>query len=416
MKISAVKAIEILDSRGKPTLRTFVTLEDGSIHAASVPSGASTGSHEALELRDNNEKRYLGFGVTTAITNVNERIAPEIVGKSVEDPKMLDKWLIEADGTENKSAFGANAMLSVSMAAVRAASHANRKPLWKFLNEYYFSQVSPSFPRLMVNIVNGGKHADWNFDLQEFMICPVSNTPTTSVRIAAELFLQLGKTLKKRNLSALVGDEGGYSPRLASNEEVFDTILEAAAAGGYEKIKDFVFAVDCAASEFCENGNTYVFKKNGKKMSSKELIAYYSEIGQKYSIQSFEDPFFEDDWEAFQTFTSMAESFHFQVVGDDLFVTNPQRIEKGIANKAANAVLVKLNQIGTVAETAEAINKTRNAGWNVIISHRSGETEDAFIADLAYGCASQFIKTGSMSRSERLAKYNRLLEIEAEIQ
>lgn len=414
MKIDSLRAIEILDSRGKPTVRSFIKLDDGSIHSASVPSGASTGSHEVLELRDYDPKRYQGFGVTKAIHNVNEIFARQLNGKEVDDPKVLDKWMIEADGTENKSNFGANAILSVSMAVVRAAAHAAHKPQWKFLNEYYFPDHKPAFPRLMVNIVNGGKHADWNFDIQEFMICPVPSQPTESVRIAAEIFLRLGDNLRAKKIGGLVGDEGGYSPQLKSNEEVFEAILEASVMCGYEKIKDFFFAVDCAASEFCESG-MYEFKKTGQKMNAEGLTKYYSELGQKYNIESFEDPFFEDDWNAFENFTKMARQFQFQVVGDDLYCTNPKRIKVGIEKHASTAVLVKPNQIGTMTETAEAINMTRSAGWSVIISHRSGETENPFIADLAYGCGADFIKTGSMSRSERLAKYNRLLEIEAGI-
>lgn len=414
MKISSVRAIEIIDSRGKPTIRAFVILEDGSKHSASVPSGASTGSHEVLELRDYDPKRYQGFGVLKAVHNVNETIAKQLNGVEVDSPREIDAKLLEMDGTENKSTLGANAILSVSMAVVRAAAHAAHKPQWKFLNEYYFPDFKPAFPRLMVNIVNGGKHADWNFDIQEFMVCPVPTVPSESVRTASEIFMRLGDTLKSKKLGALVGDEGGYSPALKSNEEVFDTILEAAITCGYEKVKDFFFAVDCAASEFCENG-VYQFKKTGQKLNAQQLTQYYSEIGQKYNIQSFEDPFFEDDWDAFARFTQMARQFQFQVVGDDLFVTNPVRIKTGIEKQAANAVLIKPNQIGTITETAEAIKMTRGAGWNVIISHRSGETENPFIADLAYGCGAEFIKTGSMSRSERLAKYNRLLEIEAGI-
>lgn len=414
MKITALKAIEILDSRGKPTIRAFVVLEDGSVHSASVPSGASTGSHEAMELRDYDPKRFQGFGVLKAVHNVNEIFAKQLVGKTVDDPKAIDKWLIEEDGTENKSNLGANAILSVSMAVVRAAAHAVHQSQWKFLNEYYFPDFKPDFPRLMVNIVNGGKHADWNFDIQEFMICPTPNKPSESTRIASEIFLRLGDNLKAKKIGALVGDEGGYSPPLASNEQVFEEIMAAAVTCGYEKMRDYTFAVDCAASEFYEEGQ-YVFKKTGQKMNAEELTKYYAEVGQKYNIQSFEDPYAEDDWDAFVKFTQMARQFQYQVVGDDLFVTNPKRIKEGIEKKAATAVLIKLNQIGTVSETAEAIKMTRGAGWNVIISHRSGETENPFIADLAYGCGAEFIKTGSMSRSERLAKYNRLLEIESGI-
>lgn len=411
MKITALKAIEILDSRGKPTVRAFITLEDGSIHSASVPSGSSTGSHEAVELRDGNEKVHLGQGVLKAVENVNTIISPGVIGMDVADPRAIDKKMLALDGTENKSKLGANAILSVSLAVNRAAAHANKMPLWQFINTYYFSDRKPSFPRLMVNVVNGGKHAGWNFDIQEFMIMPVNNTPSVSTRIAAEIFQQLGKNLKKKKLSTLVGDEGGYSPALSSNEEVFELIDQSAQELGYQRNKDFNFAVDVASTEFFENGN-YILKKTNESKTSEQMIEFYSQIGQKYNIQSFEDPFAEDDWETFTKFTAMAEQFHYLVVGDDLLVTNPQRIKKAIDEKAANAVLVKLNQIGSVTETVDAIQMAIKAGWKFVISHRSGETEDTFIADFAYGSGADMIKTGSMSRSERLAKYNRLIEIE----
>lgn len=410
MKITSLKAIEILDSRGKPTVRAFVTLEDNSIHSASVPSGASTGSHEAHELRDGDEKRHLGQGVLKAVENVNGKIAEKVMGQEVTDPREIDKIMLELDATELKTNLGANAILAVSLAIHRAAAHAKNMPLWQFINEYYFETRKPSFPRLMVNVVNGGKHAGWNFDIQEFMIMPVNTNPVESTRIAAEIFQQLGKNLKKRKLSTLVGDEGGYSPALSSNEEVFEIIEESAKQIGYERNTDYQFAVDVAATEFFENGS-YVLKKTNETKSAEEMIKLYSEMGQKYNIQSFEDPFAEDDWKTFTTFTEMAEQFHFVVVGDDLLVTNPKRIKKGISEKAANAVLVKLNQIGSVTETVDAIKMAIDAGWKFIISHRSGETEDSFIADFAYGTGADFIKTGSMSRSERLAKYNRLIEI-----
>lgn len=411
MKITSLKAIEILDSRGKPTVRAFVTLDDGSVHAASVPSGASTGSHEAHELRDGDEKRHLGQGVLKAVDNINGPIAKKIVGMDSTNPRTIDEKMLSLDGTEHKEKLGANAILAVSLAVHRAAAHAAKQPLWQFINTYYFSDRKPSFPRLMVNVINGGKHAGWNFDIQEFMIMPVSTKPSESTRIAAEIFQQLGKNLKKRALSTLVGDEGGYSPALSSNEEVFEIIEESAKQLGYERNKDFHFAVDVASTEFYENGN-YILKKTNESKTSEEMIQLYSEIGQKYNIQSFEDPFAEDDWSTFSKFTELAEKFHFAVVGDDLLVTNPKRIKTAIEKRAANAVLVKLNQIGSVAETVDAIQMAVQAGWKFIISHRSGETEDTFIADFAYGSGADMIKTGSMSRSERLAKYNRLIEIE----
>lgn len=410
MKITDVKALEILDSRGNPTVRTFITLDDGSTHSSSVPSGASTGSHEAVELRDNDSTRYMGKGVQKAVENVNTSIKTAIVGMEA-DPISIDSKLLELDGTPNKANLGSNAILSVSQAVVRAAAHTENKPLWQFMNSYFFERKQVGFPLLLVNIVNGGKHASWNFDIQEFMVVPNAKTPSESVRIAAEIFHSLGKILKEKQLSTLLGDEGGYSPDLNSNEEVLDTIIEAAKKAGYENVADFRLSLDVASTEFFKDGK-YEFKKQNIWLSSNELAAYYSEIGQKYKILSFEDAFAEDDWEAHKKFTEMAEKFQFITIGDDLFVTNPERIKRGIEEKAANAVLIKLNQIGTVKETAEAINMTHNAGWKTAISHRSGETEDSFIADLAYACSSEFIKTGSMSRSERLSKYNRLLEIE----
>ncbi|MFI5265247.1 MAG: phosphopyruvate hydratase [Candidatus Levyibacteriota bacterium] len=409
MKISEIKALEILDSRGNPTIRTFLTLDDKSTHSASVPSGASTGANEAVELRDGENNRYNGLGVLKAVENVNNAIRNTLVGKDA-DPKEIDKILIGLDGTPNKGKLGANAILSVSLAVCRAAAHSANQPLWQFLNGYFFKS-EPKFPQLMVNIVNGGKHAGWNFDIQEFMVVPNSHKPSEGVRIASEIFHSLGKLLKEQGLSTLVGDEGGYSPALKSNEEVFGTIISAAKNAGYENVKDFRIAIDSAASEFFENGK-YEFKKENKVLTAGELASYYSEIGQKYNIASFEDAFSENDWDAFKHFEEMAKQFQFVSIGDDLFCTNPKLIERGIAEKAANGVLIKVNQIGTVTETAEAISLAKKAGWKVAISHRSGETEDNFIADLAYGCGADFLKSGSMSRSERLSKYNRLLEIE----
>ena len=411
MKITTVKAIEILDSRGKPTVRTFVTLDDGSLHQASVPSGASTGKHEALELRDGDEKRFAGQGVLKAVENVNGPIANALKGKDPTDLKTLDLTMIELDGTENKSKLGANAILGVSMAAVRAAASVKKQPLWKLINEYYFTAVEPSFPRLMVNLINGGKHANWNFDIQEFMIMTTATKPSESTRVASEIFIELGKQLKKGGYSPLVGDEGGYSPAFGSNEQAYDAILEAAKTAGYENVKDFELAMDAAASEFYENGS-YILKRDDKKLTPDQLIQIYSEIGQKYHVQSFEDPFEQDDWESFTKFTEMAGKFHFQVVGDDFTVTNPKRIKEAVQRNGANAVIIKPNQIGSIYETVQAIKEAKKGGWRIAISHRSGETEDPFIADLAYGVGADFIKTGSMSRSERLAKYNRLIEIE----
>lgn len=413
MKISSIKALEILDSRGKPTVRAFLQLEDGSIHSASVPSGASTGSHEAVELRDGDENRYMGLGVQKAVKNIESVIAPALKGMDVRELEAIDTKMLELDGTENKSKLGANALLAVSLAAARAAAHVEKMPLWKLIHKHYFHDVAPQFPRIMVNVVNGGKHAGWNFDIQEFMIVPTTDKPSESIRTASEIFHQIGKNLKKKGLSTLVGDEGGYSPLLSSNEAVIDLILQSADETSYHDKDDFNLALDAASTEFYENG-TYILKKNNRRLSPDELLAYYMKLVEKYSVLSFEDPFAEDDWDNFRKFTAAAAGT-FITVGDDLYVTNTKRIQKGVAMEATNAVLIKVNQIGTLKETVEAIKMARSAGWKVVISHRSGETEDSFIADLAYGCAADFIKTGSMSRSERLAKYNRLLEIESAI-
>ncbi len=409
MNIQDIKSLEVLDSRGKPTVRTFVYLDDGSYGVSSVPSGASTGSHEAVELRDGDKLRHLGQGTLTAVANVNEILKKTLVGLEA-DPGTIDEKMIAVDATENKAKLGANAILSVSQALLKALANSKKLPLWKIINEYYFKDKKPNFPRLMVNVVNGGKHAGWNFDIQEFMIVPVSNQPSVSVRTAAEIFQQLGKSLKAKGLSTLVGDEGGYSPALHSNEEVFEVIVNAAKEYGYTNGEEYQLAIDAAATEFYTNGK-YILKKTNQIISGEELINFYLGLQKKYSILSFEDPFAEDDWVDFTNFTGSLNGESI-VVGDDLYVTNTKRIEKGIKEKATNAVLIKPNQIGTVMETAAAINMTKKAGWKVVISHRSGETEDSFIADLSYGSGADFIKTGSTSRSERLAKYNRLLEIE----
>jgi enolase len=409
MKISQIHSLEILDSRGKPTVRTFVHLEDGSVFNSSVPSGASTGKHEAVELRDNDEGRHLGQGTLQAVHNVNEIIAPRIVGMDPSEWRKIDATMLELDGTENKGELGANAILSVSLACAKAAAAVQKKKLWEYLHDMMFIDCKVRFPRLMVNVVNGGKHANWNFDIQEFMIVPASNLPTESTRVASEIFQQLGRNLKKAKLSPLVGDEGGYSPALSSNEAVFGEIVNAGEVLGYKNGVQYRFAIDAAATEFFKDGS-YIMQKTGEILSPEKLIEFYTKIGAEYQIESFEDPFAEDDWVTFKAFTASTKA---QVVGDDLYVTNTKRIERGVAEKSTNAVLIKVNQIGSLSETVEAIRMTQDAGWKVVISHRSGETEDSFIADLAYACGAEFIKTGSMSRSDRLAKYNRLLEIEA---
>lgn len=414
MDITSISALEILDSRGNPTVRAYLRLEDGSLHSASVPSGASTGSYEAVELRDGDKNRYLGQGVQKAVRNINTTLQKTLLGFSVEHPEKIDTAIFEADGTKDKSNLGANACLAVSLAANRAAAYTHKVPLWQFINMHYMKNITPSFPRLMVNLINGGRHAGWNFDIQEFMIVPTESAPSNAVRVASEIFHHLGALLREKKLSTLVGDEGGYSPFLFSNEEVIETIIEAAQKGKYTNKKEYQIALDAASSEFFSDGK-YNLKKSQKEFKSSELLEYYMQLRQKYGVSSFEDPFAEDDWDAFSQITDYAKN-EFMVVGDDLFVTNSTRIKKGIEKKAANAALIKLNQIGTVTETIDAIKQARGAGWKIIISHRSGETEDPFIADFAYGVGAEYIKTGSMSRSERLTKYNRLLEIEAKIE
>ena len=473
MLIQNVQSLEILDSRGNPTVRTIITLEDGTTHASSVPSGASTGSHEAVKIRDGDNTRYMGKGVLKAVENVNTTIKSAIVGMDT-DPNSIDTKMLALDGTPNKENLGANAILSVSQAVVKAAAHTENKPPWEFMYKYYFSNTTrhsgeqsdsraengswtsqddylgkPSFPQLLVNIVNGGRHANWNFDIQEFMIVPNTTKPSEAIRIAAEIFHSLGKVLKEKGLSTLVGDEGGYSPKLNSNEEVLDIIIEAAKLAGYENIKDFRLSLDCAATEWYKDGQYYSHQQN-KTRTTNDLLSYYQQLAINYQLLSIEDAFAEDDWDAWKRFTEQNTSNHersveyppvilgsrttpesiidpgqarlaealskrarMTIIGDDLLVTNPERIKRAIEEKSANAVLVKVNQIGTIKETVEAINMAHTAGWKTAISHRSGETEDSFIADLAYACGSEFIKTGSMSRSERLSKYNRLLEIEA---
>jgi enolase len=413
MKIVSIKAIQILDSRGNPTIRTFIKLDDGSIHSSSVPSGASTGKYEAVELRDNDPKKFLGQSVEKAVANVNDVIAKGIIVMDINDPEKIDRKMIEMDGTENKSKLGANAILSVSQAAMKAAAHINRQPLWKFINQYYsFKEVSAgTSPRLMVNVINGGKHANWNFDIQEFMISPLTNKPSEAVKMASEIFHTLGKKLKEMNLSTLVGDEGGYSPSLEGNEQALTIIIEAARELNYRNGIDYGLALDSAASEFFVD-DKYVFKKNNQQLTGKELADYYLKLRERFQIFSFEDPFAQDDWNDFAKFTGELKFAPTLIIGDDLYTTNVKRIKQGDDCKATNAVLIKPNQIGTIYETVQAIKLAQQVGWKVVVSHRSGETEDSFISDLAYGAVADFIKTGSMSRSERLAKYNRLIEIE----
>ncbi len=408
-----VLAREILDSRGNPTLEVDVWLEDGFFGQACVPSGASTGQHEALELRDGDAKRYGGKGVLKAVQNVNEVIAPAILDMDGLEQAAVDYAMLELDGTESKSKLGANAILGVSMALARAASEAVNLPLYRYLGGAKANQL----PRPMMNIINGGSHANNSVDFQEFMIMPLfGDTFAESLRCGTEVFHALKKLLNDAGHSTAVGDEGGFAPNLASNDEALDMIMKAIKSAGYKAGTDVAICLDIASSEFYdEKSKKYVFNKSDKsKNSVDQMIALYEAWSKKYPICSIEDGLSEDDWAGWNKLTA-ALGDKLQLVGDDLFVTNTKRLERGIKEKSANSILIKLNQIGSVTETLEAIEMAHKAGFTTVISHRSGETEDTFIADLAVATGSGQIKTGSLSRSERIAKYNRLLRIEEEL-
>ena len=409
--ITTIEGLQIIDSRGNPTVRAYITLSDGSVHSSSVPSGASVGVYEAKELRDHNSKRYFGLGVSQAINNIKNPIRKALTGRNISSPRIIDEILLQLDVTSDKSILGANAILAVSQAVHKASAHSMHIPLWKCLQEVYFPHVKPSFPRLFINVIEGGIHADWIFDIQEFVIIPRKTSPVESVRIGVEIFQSIKKELRSKNLSTLVGDEGGLSPHLNSNEGVFELILEAAVKASFTLGNDYELGIDAAASALFHNG-VYKLTKEDIHLTPNQLSQRYEKYIDSYHISYFEDPFAEDDWESFNNFTANAHG-RFTVVGDDLFATNIERLKKGIKLKSANAIIIKPNQVGTIFETMEAIQLAKNANWKTIISHRSGDTEDTFMADLAYGTGADFIKAGSMSRSERLAKYNRLLEIEA---
>lgn len=415
MKIKDIKALEILDSRGNPTVAATVTLDNGATGTAMVPSGASTGSYEAVELRDGDKNRYNGLGVMTAVKNIEEKIKPALVGLDPEDQAEIDNIMIKLDGTDNKAKLGANAILAVSMATARAAANGLKLPLYEYLTKFnpdFSGQYEMPVP--MMNVLNGGKHANWATDIQEYMILPIgAKTIAGAIRICAEIYQALKKVLKDRGYNITVGDEGGFAPAVASNEETFILLADAVRAAGYSVGEDVVFGIDAAATEFYQDG-AYDLKKEGKTLSGSELIDFYSDLQTKYPIYSFEDVFAEDDWASFKEFTAANKNL-VQVVGDDLYVTNVKRLEKGIADKSSNSILIKLNQIGTLTETVEAVLLARKNNMTAVISHRSGETEDAFIADLVVALGAGQIKTGAPARSERTAKYNRLLEIEAEL-
>ena len=410
-RIEAVSARQILDSRGNPTVEVEVILEDGSFGRAAVPSGASTGEFEAIELRDKVKERYLGKGVETAVKNVNTVIAAALTGMDATEQRLIDSALIELDGTPNKGRLGANAILGVSMAVARAAADSCYLPLYRYLG----GASACRLPLPMMNILNGGAHAANNVDLQEFMIMPRgAESFRECLRMGAEVFHSLASVLKAKGMSTAVGDEGGFAPDLKSNEEALDLIMAAIEKAGYRPGEDVAIALDPASSSFYRDG-AYVFhKSDGSRKSSNEMIAFYEGLISKYPIVSIEDGLDENDWDAWRLFTTKLGD-RIQIVGDDLFVTNTERIGRGLNERSANAVLIKLNQIGTLTETLEAIEMAHRAGWNTIISHRSGETEDTFIADLSVAVGSGQIKTGSVCRSERIAKYNQLLRIEEEL-
>ena len=412
-KITKIHAREILDSRGNPTVEVDTYLESGATACAAVPSGASTGSKEALELRDGDKKRFLGRGVLKAVANVNKIIAKALVGKEADNQKEIDRTMIELDGTPNKSNLGANAILGVSMSVLKAAAYDTKMPLFAYIAEKFDGKINGKYlmPVPMMNIINGGAHADNSADIQEFMIVPVgAKNFREAVKMGAEIFHNLKKILKEKNHSVNVGDEGGFAPALSSNKEALEVIMAAISAAGYKAGKNVSIAIDAAASEFYKNGK-YNLKKDGLELTGAEMVGYYEKLVFQYPIISIEDGLAEGDWQNWQLLNKKLGK-KIQIVGDDIFVTNPEIIKRGIKEKAANSVLIKVNQIGTVSETVEAVKIAQSAGWRTVISHRSGETEDTFIADFAVGLGAGQIKTGSLSRTDRVAKYNQLMRIE----
>jgi len=413
-KIAKIIAREIVDSRGNPTVEADVYLESGAFGRASVPSGASTGSREALELRDGDKGRYMGKGVLKAVAGVNDRIAPELLGKDALDQAGIDKAMIDLDGTENKQNLGANGILSVSLAVAKAAAAHKKIPLYQHIADLNGTPGEYLMPVPMMNILNGGEHADNNVDIQEFMVQPVgAKSFREALRMGSEIFHNLKKVLAAKGLNTAVGDEGGFAPNLASNEEALSEIVEAVTAAGYEMGKDVTLALDCAASEFYSDG-MYNLKGEGKSFDAEGFVDYLAMLADKYPILSIEDGLDESDWDGWAIQTrKLGEKL--QLVGDDLFVTNTRILKKGIESNVANSILIKVNQIGSLTETLEAISMAKEAGYTAVISHRSGETEDVTIADLAVGTAAGQIKTGSLCRTDRVAKYNQLLRIEEEL-
>src|SRR3989338_5145120 len=410
-KIEKTAAREILDSRGNPTVEVDIILDNGAIGRAAVPSGASTGRYEACELRDNDSKRYLGKGVTKAVSNVTEKIGPKIKGMDPSEQENIDKLMIELDGTENKSSLGANAILGVSIAIARAAANTSNKPVYKYLGNNNASII----PVPMMNIINGGEHADNNLDIQEFMIMPVgADCFKDALRIGAEVFHCLKKILNAKGYNTNVGDEGGFAPELKCNEEALGTIIEAINKAGYEPGKDVLLALDVAANEVYEDGKYVLKAEEDPEKSIEGMISFYEYLISNYPIYSIEDGLSEDDWDGWKALTEKLGG-RVQLVGDDLFVTNTNRFKKGIDLGIANSILIKLNQIGTITETIQTIEMARSNGYTTVISHRSGETEDTIISDIAVATNAGQIKTGSLSRTDRICKYNQLLRIEEEL-
>ena len=413
-KIVAVKAYEVLDSRGNPTVEADVILEDGSVGSACAPSGASTGSREALELRDGDKSRYLGKGVLTAVENINTTIADLLKGMDATEQRALDQAMIDADGTDNKSKLGANAILAVSLAAAKAAAASKKIPLYQHIAEVNGTAGQYTMPVPMMNIINGGEHADNNVDIQEFMIQPVKAASfAEALRQGAEIFHSLKKVLSSNGLNTAVGDEGGFAPNLPSNEAALKVIAEAVEKAGYKLGDDITLALDCASSEFYKDGK-YDLAGEGKQFDSEGFADYLAELSANYPILSIEDGMDESDWDGWKVLTDKIGD-KVQLVGDDLFVTNTKILKEGIEKGVGNSILIKFNQIGSLSETLDAIKMAKDAGYTAVISHRSGETEDTTIADLAVATAAGQIKTGSLCRSDRVAKYNRLLRIEAEL-
>lgn len=415
MKISSIKSRQILDSRGNPTVEADVYLEDGSMGRAASPSGASTGTREALELRDNDPKIYKGKSVLKAVENINTQISKALLGKESEDQKTIDQIMIDLDGTENKSNLGANAILAVSLAVAKAAATSQKKPLYQYFNDLMVKKSTMTMPVPMMNLINGGAHAANSTDLQEYMVIPIgAKSFSHAIQMGAEVFQTLKKIIKDKGYATTVGDEGGYAPSVKKgNKEPLDLILAAIRESGYLPRKDFVLGLDAAASEFYID-RKYWLNTESKRLSSLEMTEYLQNLTRLYPIVSIEDGLDQNDWEGWQRLTKVIGETT-QIVGDDLFVTNTKILQKGIEEKAANAILIKLNQIGTLTETIEAVDMANKAGFNSIISHRSGETEDVTISHLAVGLGTGQIKTGSLSRTDRVAKYNELLRIEEEL-